>query len=61
VKDDGRGIDYARVKKKALEKGLLKADEDPTREKILSFLFMPGFSTAEKVGDMSGRAWEWTL
>ncbi|PKL38013.1 MAG: chemotaxis protein CheA [Spirochaetae bacterium HGW-Spirochaetae-1] len=53
--DDGKGIYVDRVKEKAIAMGLVKPDDDLSREKILSFLFMPGFSTAEKVGDLSGR------
>lgn len=54
VRDDGRGIDVARVKEKAVSLGLLNAAEDD-EEKILSMIFLPGFSTAEKVTDLSGR------
>ncbi len=55
VADDGRGIDPERVRKKAVEKGLLPADANPSRAEIFSLLFEPGFSTAEKVSNISGR------
>lgn len=57
VMDDGRGVDLETVKRKALEKGLLKPldSEDYGEQEILQFLFKPGFSTSEKVTDLSGR------
>jgi len=55
IVDDGRGVNLARVRSKAVEKGLLKEDEEAAREKLLSFLFHPGFSTADRVDDLSGR------
>ncbi|MBP7605059.1 MAG: chemotaxis protein CheA [Spirochaetes bacterium] len=55
VLDDGRGIDRARLRAKAEQMGLLKPGEDANEAKLLSFLFLPGVSTAEKVGDLSGR------
>ena len=57
VEDDGRGMDPAKIAKKAVQKGLV-TQEDVERmdeKKILSFVFLPGFSTAEKVSDISGR------
>jgi len=57
VVDDGQGIDPQRVLGKAIEKGLVdpeRAKELSERE-ILEFVFLPGFSTAEKVNNLSGR------
>jgi two-component system chemotaxis sensor kinase CheA len=57
IRDDGRGIDIARLKEKAVARGLLSADHARTisdREAIL-LIFKPGFSTAEKVTAVSGR------
>lgn len=57
VADDGAGIDPDRVARKAIEKGLATAERIralSTRE-IYDFIFLPGFSTAEKVNDLSGR------
>ncbi len=57
IEDDGKGIDVEKVKKKAIEKGLLDPEvADRLSEKeILSFIFKSGFSTAEKVTQVSGR------
>ena len=57
VADDGAGIDPDRVARKAIEKGLLTAERARvlTRREILDFIFLPGFSTVEKVNDLSGR------
>lgn len=55
VKDDGRGIDRERVLEKARAQGLLGADEVPGDDAIRDLIFAPGFSTASKVTDVSGR------
>lgn len=57
VKDDGGGIDTENVKKKAIERGLVSEDaaEDLTDKEIIDFLFMPSFSMAKKITDISGR------
>jgi two-component system, chemotaxis family, sensor kinase CheA len=57
VSDDGAGIDQQRVLAKALEKGLVSPERarSLTKREILDFIFLPGFSTAQKVGDLSGR------
>ena len=57
IKDDGRGIDPARIRASALAKGLRTAAElDAMGDKeILGIIFMPGFSTAAAVSDVSGR------
>lgn len=57
VIDDGKGIDVEIIKKKALEKGFVgKLDLAAMGEQdVLKLLFKPGFSTAEKVTDISGR------
>lgn len=57
INDDGNGIDGKRVKAKAVERGLLtqeQADKLPDREAIY-LIFLPGFSTAEKITNVSGR------
>ena len=53
--DDGKGIDVARVKAKALEKGLLAPSDTPSDKDILNLIFAPGFSTAQTVTNVSGR------
>jgi len=55
IQDDGAGIDPARVRAKALEKGLISADASLSEEEILQLVFLPGFSTAEQVSNVSGR------
>jgi chemotaxis protein histidine kinase CheA len=57
ISDDGAGVDLERVKQKALEKGLLAADQAArlSDRELLNLLFLPGFSTAEKVTNVSGR------
>lgn len=57
VSDDGAGIDPQRVKRKAVEKGVItpQAADQMTEKELLSLVFLPGFSTAEKVTDISGR------
>lgn len=55
LQDDGRGIDPARVLDKARRQGLVAPDAKPSREEIFSLIFLPGFSTAEKVTAVSGR------
>ncbi|WNF35856.1 chemotaxis protein CheA [Bacillaceae bacterium IKA-2] len=53
--DDGKGIDDAAVYAKAVEKNIITADEELTKEEIYLLLFRPGFSTAKSVTDISGR------
>lgn len=57
VRDDGNGIDAEKVKKKAIEKGVitLEQSEIMTEKDIVDLLFKPSFSTAEKLSDVSGR------
>jgi two-component system chemotaxis sensor kinase CheA len=57
ISDDGAGIDLERVKQKALEKGLVTPDQAArlSDRELLNLLFLPGFSTAEKVTNVSGR------
>ncbi len=55
VEDDGSGIDLAKVKQKALSKGLLH-DASPVSDRdALELIFLPGFSTADRITDLSGR------
>lgn len=53
--DDGKGIDEAKIKEKALSLGLIKADQPIDKQEILQFIFHPGFSTATEVTQISGR------
>ena len=55
ISDDGRGLDAARIRSKAVERGLI-ADSAPLSEQALfGLIFEPGFSTAERVTSVSGR------
>ena len=57
VRDDGAGIDIDRVRQKAIEKGSIteKQAETMTDKDFIDLLFLPSFSTAEKITDVSGR------
>ncbi|THD59938.1 chemotaxis protein CheA [Phenylobacterium sp.] len=55
VADDGGGINRERVKSIAIEKGLVAPDAALSDEEIDNLIFMPGFSTASEVSDISGR------
>jgi len=57
VEDDGRGIDPAIVKQKALDKGLITQEQfdKMADEEAIHLIFLPGFSTSETVTDISGR------
>jgi two-component system chemotaxis sensor kinase CheA len=55
LQDDGRGINPEKIFQKAIEKGVIPAASQLSREEILALIFAPGFSTAEKVTAVSGR------
>jgi two-component system chemotaxis sensor kinase CheA len=55
VSDDGGGLDKNRILAKAKERGLVGANDVLTDEQIYELIFLPGFSTAEKTTDVSGR------
>jgi two-component system chemotaxis sensor kinase CheA len=55
LKDDGRGLNVDKILKKAIERGLVTANDNLTESEIFQLIFLPGFSTAEKVTDVSGR------
>jgi two-component system chemotaxis sensor kinase CheA len=55
IRDDGGGINSERVLNKARERGLVSPDANLNEEEINNLVFLPGFSTAEKVSDISGR------
>ena len=55
IQDDGAGLNTEKIKKKAIEKGLITANTELTQEEINELIFAPGFSTAEKVTSVSGR------
>lgn len=55
IEDDGAGINRERVKQKAMDNGLITAESNLSDEEIDNLIFHPGFSTAEKLSDISGR------
>ncbi len=55
VRDDGAGISTAKVRTKAIEKGLIEKDAELDEKKVLDLIFAPGFSTKEVVSEVSGR------
>ncbi|MDX9854259.1 MAG: chemotaxis protein CheA [Tenuifilaceae bacterium] len=55
VSDDGAGIDPELIREKAIAKGIIAADRKLSQREILDLVFLPGFSTAKKVTDVSGR------
>ncbi|NIA06181.1 MAG: chemotaxis protein CheA [Actinobacteria bacterium] len=55
IQDDGRGLDTHRILDKAIASGKLESSSEPANEQIHSLIFQPGFSTAEKVTEVSGR------
>ena len=55
VTDDGRGINRAKVLSKAIEKGLVQPGATMSDEEIDHLIFLPGFSTADQVSNLSGR------
>ena len=57
IEDDGKGIDPEVIKKKAAEKGIISAEKakELSKQETFSLIFAPGFSTAEKVTNVSGR------
>jgi two-component system chemotaxis sensor kinase CheA len=57
ISDDGNGVDGERVKAKALQKGLITAEQGARMSELemVNLIFLPGFSTAEKITNVSGR------
>ena len=55
VSDDGKGLDRDKIYNKGLEKGLITEDKKLSDREILNLILLPGFSTAEKTTDISGR------
>jgi two-component system, chemotaxis family, sensor kinase CheA len=57
ITDDGAGLDFERIRNKAIQKGMITADQATrmTEHEITNLIWLPGFSTAEKVTNVSGR------
>jgi len=55
ITDDGAGVNLAKVKQKAVEKGLFGADQEVSDQALMTIIFEPGFSTADTVSQIAGR------
>ena len=55
VTDDGKGMDLEKIRNKAIDRGLINPDEQLSEKEILDLIFLPGFSTSDKVTNISGR------
>jgi two-component system, chemotaxis family, sensor kinase CheA len=55
ISDDGAGLNIEKIRSKAIEKELISPEEDLTEQQIINIIFLPGFSTATEVNDVSGR------
>jgi two-component system, chemotaxis family, sensor kinase CheA len=55
LSDDGRGLDRARIVRKAIQQGLIASGDDLSDTAVWELIFAPGFSTAEEVSSVSGR------
>ncbi len=55
IEDDGHGLNTEKIRKKGIERGLISADDDISDHEINNLIFLPGFSTADKITDVSGR------
>ncbi len=55
IQDDGAGVDPVRVRRKAVERGLIGADAEMSDSQLRMLIFEPGFSTRDEVSDLSGR------
>ncbi|MGQ0812656.1 MAG: hybrid sensor histidine kinase/response regulator [Nitrospiraceae bacterium] len=57
VEDDGSGLDLEKIKAKAVARGLVRSEVAETlpEQEVIKFIFLPGFSTADQVGDQAGR------
>ncbi|HET9238271.1 MAG TPA: 7TM diverse intracellular signaling domain-containing protein [Oligoflexus sp.] len=53
--DDGSGMDLKRIRDKGIAKGLLQPDQEVTHQHLVDLILRPGFSTSERVNDISGR------
>ena len=55
ITDDGKGLNGSKIRQKALDKGLINANDDLSEEQLHQLIFEPGFSTAAVISDISGR------
>ncbi len=55
ISDDGRGLDHDKITQKAIGKGLIQSGTGMSESEVINLILQPGFSTADKVTDISGR------
>lgn len=55
IEDDGKGLDAAAIRDKGIQRGLISADQAVSTAELYKLIFLPGFSTAREVTDVSGR------
>lgn len=55
IADDGRGLNRDKIFAKAIERGLVRENDELSTEQVYDLIFMPGFSTADQISDVSGR------
>lgn len=55
ISDDGRGLDASKIKAKAVQKGLIAAEKELSESETFNLIFLPGFTTAAQVTNVSGR------
>jgi two-component system chemotaxis sensor kinase CheA len=55
IRDDGRGLDVAKIRAKAIERGLIQPQDEISEDRMTNMIFEPGFSTAAKLTSISGR------
>lgn len=55
IRDDGKGLDYERIRKKAMDQNLIRAEQQMTHSELARLVLLPGFSTRDQVSEISGR------
>ena len=55
IEDDGKGLDAAAIREKGIQRGLISAEQAVSNAELYKLIFLPGFSTAREVTDVSGR------
>jgi two-component system, chemotaxis family, sensor kinase CheA len=55
VEDDGIGVNCEKIRAKAIDKGIIQPTDKPTTKELFDFIFLPGFSTAQSLTEVSGR------
>lgn len=55
IRDDGKGLDYGRIRKKAIDQNLIRAEQQMNHSELARLVLLPGFSTRDQVSEISGR------